>query len=53
MVEFKDESEMREALEKMGMQLVIKFQNKNGDDIDYLVQKMEGTRVNYYNDNLQ
>jgi len=39
LMEFENEVEMNEALEKMGMQLIIKFKPIKGDDIDYLVQK--------------
>ena len=38
-MEFEDEAEMHEALEKMGMQLTIKFQPTKDDDVDYLVQR--------------
>jgi len=39
LIEFEDELEMSQALEKIGMEVAIKFQPIEGDDIDYLVQK--------------
>ena len=39
LMEFEHELEMNQALEKMGMEVIIKFQPIQDDDIDYLVQK--------------
>ena len=38
LMEFEHELEMNQALEKMGMEVIIKFQPIQDDDIDYLVQ---------------
>jgi hypothetical protein len=42
LIEFENELEMTQALDKMGMQLIIKFRPIEGDDVDYLVQKRIG-----------